>query len=163
MAAVLVSNVPLAAQDNPVTKELTQFYESIRLNLIETAELVPESDYAFRATPDVRSLGELIGHVAGSQFFFCSSASGESSPNSTNYEQDVTAKAALVEGLKASFEYCDGVYGSMTDAKLGQMVGERTPMWGLAFNVAHNNEHYGNLVTYMRLKGIVPPSTARTQ
>ena len=163
VATVLVTGVPAMARDNLVTKDLTQFYGSIRLNLIETAELVPEADYAFKPTPEVRSIGQLIGHVANSQYFFCSSAAGESSPSSANYENDVTAKSALVEGLKESFEYCDGVYGSMTDAKLGELVGERTRMWGLAFNVAHNNEHYGNLVTYMRLKGIVPRSTARTQ
>ena len=165
VAAVLVTSVPAMAQDsdNPVTEHLIQFYKSIRLNLIETAELVPEAEYSFRPTPEVRSIGEFIGHVAGTQCFFCSAAAGDSNPSSTSYEQDVTAKAALVEGLRTSFEYCDGVYASMTDAKVGELVGERTRVWGLMFNVAHNNEHYGNLVTYMRLKGIVLPSTARTQ
>lgn len=162
--ALFIAAAPAFGQSDPFTNGITSFYEGIRLNLIETADLVSDGDYSFRPTAEVRSIAQLIGHIANSQYFFCSTAAGEDSPNAVDYENDVTDKAGLVQGLKGSFEYCDGVYASMTDATAAEDAGgERTRMWGLVFNVAHNNEHYGNLVTYMRLRGMVPPSTARTQ
>ena len=165
--ALIVAASPAFAQSNPFTKDVTDLYEASRLNLVETAELVSEADYGFKPTPEVRTIGQLVGHVANAQYFFCSSASGQQSPNSVNIEQDVTDKAGLVRALNESFAYCDEVHASMTDAIGLELIDagstQVTKLSRLIFNVAHNNEHYGNLVTYMRLKGMVPPSTARTQ
>jgi uncharacterized damage-inducible protein DinB len=118
----------------------------------------------------VRSFGELIGHVANANFYFCSQASAARSPSATDYEK-VSDKAALVKALRDSLAYCDGVYEATTDANFSQPVsiagrGQGTPTLRgaiLGFNTAHNNEHYGNIIVYLRLKGRVPPSTARTQ
>jgi uncharacterized damage-inducible protein DinB len=142
----------------------------IRRNLAEAAEAMPAADYAFKPTPQVRSFGELIGHVANANFFFCSQAKGEKSPATENYEK-ATTKAALVKGLGDSLAYCDGAYAATTDATFNQLVTLAGPTPGkqtargsvLIFNTTHNNEHYGNIVVYLRLKGQVPPSTARTQ
>ena len=79
--ALLLAATPAFAQSDPLTKDITDLYERIRLNLIETADLVSESDYSFRPTAEVRSIGELIGHVANAQYFFCSVVKGEASPN----------------------------------------------------------------------------------
>ncbi len=104
-------------------------------------------------------------------FFFCSQARGEAMPAATNYEKQ-TAKDALVKGLNAALAYCDQSYGGTTDANFGSLVKmtgpgstgkETTRGLMLIFNTTHNNEHYGNIVVYMRLKGHVPPSTARSQ
>ena len=145
-------------------------HANIRRNLAEAAAAMPAGDYAFKPTPDVRSFGELIGHVANANFFFCSQAKGESSPGTSNYEK-ATDKAALVKALNDSLAYCDAAYESTTDANFSQ--GIKTPAPGgardatrggvLVFNTAHNNEHYGNIVVYLRLKGHVPPSTGRVQ
>lgn len=145
-------------------------HATIGRNLVEAAEIVPAADYAFRPTPTVRSVAQLIGHVANGNFFFCSQASGGASPASENYEQ-VTDKAALVAALKASVAFCDGVYAATTDETFGRVVQLAGPNGGsqasrgsvLVFNTTHNNEHYGNLVVYLRLKGHVPPSTARVR
>lgn len=91
-------------------------------------------------------------------------------PTTTNYEQ-ATDKAALVKALTESLAYCDSAYSATTDANVGQLVKLPGPNGGsqasrgsvLVFNTTHNNEHYGNLVVYLRLKGHIPPSTARTQ
>ena len=114
--------------------------------------------------------GQLIGHVANGNFFFCSQAVGERSPTATNFES-VADRAVLLKGLQDSLAFCDRVYADTTDASFNQAV-----MLGAApgapptktirgavlqFNVAHNNEQYGNVVVYMRLRGKVPPSTAR--
>jgi len=145
-------------------------HATIRRNLVEAAGSVPEEEYAFKPTPQVRSFGALIGHVASANFFFCSMAKGEPSPSTTNYET-ARDKAVLVKALRDSLAYCDGAYTGTTDANFGRLVKLPGPNGGsqsargavLMFNTTHNNEHYGNIVVYMRLKGHVPPSTARTQ
>jgi uncharacterized damage-inducible protein DinB len=145
-------------------------HATIRRNLAEAAENMPADEYAFKPTPQVRSFDELIGHIASANFYFCSQAKGEKSPSTTNYEK-ATGKRILQKALNDSLAYCDAVYASTTDSNFNQLVktpgpnGERETARGavLMFNTTHNNEHYGNIVVYMRLKGHVPPSTARTQ
>ena len=143
----------------------------IRRDLAEAADSMPAEDYAFKPTPQVRSFGELIGHVANANFYFCSQAKGEKSPATQNFER-VADKAALAKGLKDSLAYCDDAYNGTTDANFTQAVKVAGPGGGgtattrglvLMFNTTHNNEHYGNIVVYMRLKNHVPPSTARVQ
>ena len=141
-------------------------HATIRRDLAEAAESMPAEDFAFKATPQVRSFAELIGHVANANFFFCAQARGEKSPATANYEK-VADKAALVKGLNDALAYCDGIYAATTDANFMDIVkvagqgGETRRGAMLMFNTTHNNEHYGNVVVYLRLKGHVPPSTAR--
>jgi uncharacterized damage-inducible protein DinB len=143
-------------------------YATIRRNLAEAAESMPADEYGFKPTPQVRSFGELIGHVASANFFFCSQARGERSPSTENFEK-LTGKAALVKGLQDALAYCDETYSATTDANFNQLVkipgpnGQAGRGAVLIFNTTHNNEHYGNIIVYMRLKGHVPPSTARVQ
>ena len=144
----------------------------IRRDLAEAAESMPADEYGFRPTPQVRTFGQIIGHVADANFFFCSQVVGAKSLVTADYAQ-ITDKATLVKALNDSLAYCDRVYASTTDANFIQPVqiandsgkGSTKTLRGalLMYNVAHNNEHYGNLAVYMRLKGHVPPSTARTQ
>src|SRR5262249_537640 len=127
-----------------------------------TAAKVSEELYAFKPTPEVRSLGQLIGHVADANFMICAAAAGEKAPQG-GFENGKTTKADLSKGLNDSIAYCDAVFARMDDKKSNEMtalVGVQQPRVAvLFFNVEHENEHYGNLVTYMRLKGIVPPSS----
>src|SRR5262245_48761542 len=96
-------------------------HKTIRQNLAQAAEAMPAEEYGFSPTPDVRTFGQLVGHVANANFFFCSQAAGEKSPGTRNYEQ-VTEKAALVAALAESLAYCDKVYGATTDATYSQPV-----------------------------------------
>jgi len=145
-------------------------HATIRRNLAEAADSMPTAEYSFKPTPQVRSFAQLVGHVTNGNFFFCAQAKGEPSPVTADHEA-LTDKAALVKALKDSLAYCDSVYGATTDANFAQSVvvagsKSRTPTTRgavLVFNTTHNNEHYGNVVVYMRLKGHVPPSTARVQ
>ena len=163
--------LPAVAQTRPsLAASIKAMEGDVKRNLAEAAAAMPEGEYAFKPTPEVRSFAELVGHVANANYFFCSQAKGEPSPAKTNFEK-VTTKADLVKGLNEALAYCDGVYSGATDASFAEPVKVALPGGGsesprgavLAFNVAHNNEHYGNVVTYMRLKGHVPPSTARGQ
>jgi uncharacterized damage-inducible protein DinB len=149
-----------------------EMHAAIRRNLADAAEAMPADEYAFQPTPQVRTFAQIVGHLANANFYFCSQIAGEKSPATTNY-QKVTDKAALVKALNDSLDYCDKVYAATTDATFTQPVqianvggeGSTKTLRGamLMYNTAHNNEHYGNLAVYMRLKGHVPPSTARAQ
>jgi uncharacterized damage-inducible protein DinB len=144
----------------------------IHRDIKEAAENMPADEYAFRPTPQVRTFGQIIGHLVDANFFFCSQVAGEKSPATADYEQ-ITDKVALVKALNDSLVYCDRVYAATTDATFIQPMqiahvvgtGSTNTLRGavLMYNIAHNNEHYGNLAVYMRLKGHVPPSTARAQ
>jgi uncharacterized damage-inducible protein DinB len=143
---------------------------TIRRNLAEAAENMPAAEYAFRPTPEMRTFAQLVGHVINANLYFCSQASGEPvPPGPANFEQ-LSDKATVVKALEAGLAFCDKAYSATTDANYNQAVamtsgvgmGPAKTIRGaiLMFNVAHNNEHYGNVVVYMRLKGHVPPSTA---
>jgi uncharacterized damage-inducible protein DinB len=144
-------------------------HATIRRNLAEAAAAMPAEDYAFKPTPQVRSFGELVAHVATANFFFCAQAKDEKQP-STIDERGETTKPVMVKALNESLAYCDGAYAETTDANFTQPVRMLVAPGGqtmrgtlLGFNTTHNNEHYGNMVVYMRLKGQVPPSTTRSQ
>jgi uncharacterized damage-inducible protein DinB len=146
-------------------------HATIRRNLAEAAENMPADEYSFRPTPHVRTFGQIINHLVTASLFFCSQAAGENPP--TAMYEPLEGKAALVKALNESLAYCDKVYAATTDANFMQPVqvgpgvgmGPAKTVRGavLIFNIAHNNEHYGNIVVYMRLKGHVPPSTARVR
>lgn len=135
--------------------------------VLATAEMLDEDMYAYRPTVQVRTAGQQLAHIANAQFGICSTAAGEKSPAEGNYEEIATTRKAILAAVKASFAYCESVYARMTDEKLKEVK----PFFGderrrdmtvasiLSFNSTHTYEHYGNLTTYMRLNGIVPPSS----
>jgi len=150
------------APANPMQASVQSVFDLLKGNLSKTAEKVPEDLYAFRPTPDVRSVGQLIGHIADSHFSICAAAAGEK-PAQSGIEKSATTKAALSRALNESIAYCDKVIAGMNDTRGMEVTefftGPSTRLGVLSFNTAHSYEHYGNLVTYMRLKGIVPPSS----
>ena len=163
--AALFAGLPAigAAQTaNPLTANAKIQFGALSGFVVRSAEKVPEDLYSFRATPEERSMAELYGHVADAMFSMCSTAAGTKPPR-TGIEKAVTGKAALVAALKEGVSYCNSVYDSMTDQKGIETVpfffGPTPRVSVLYFVVSHTYEHYGNLVTYMRLKNIVPPSS----
>jgi uncharacterized damage-inducible protein DinB len=147
-------------------------HATIGRDLAEAAEAVPAGEYSFKPTAETRTFAQLVGHVVNANWFFCSQAKGERPPGAANRNhEEIADKTALVKALNDSLAYCDDVYNRTTDATFNERihVGPGVGMGAvdsvrgavLMFNVAHNNEHYGNIVVYMRLKGHVPPSTAR--
>ena len=160
--AALAGAAGLYGQSNPFSTEVKANYNNTKTNLMKAAEKVSEADYDFKATPDVRTYGQLVGHVADTQMALCGVAKGEQKRGGAG---EMTSKADLVAALKASFDYCDPVYDSMTDAEGAQTIKmfgrDRTKLAVLFFNDEHDNEMYGQMVAYMRIKGIVPPSSDR--
>ena len=123
---------------------------------------MPEEQYAFKPDPAVRSFGQIVGHIADSNYLFCSTVLGEANP-SPEIEKTKVTKADLRAALHEAFSYCNRAYLTLTDASANETVKafgqERNKLGALWFNASHNLEHYGNLVVYMRLKGYVPPSS----
>ena len=150
------------AQDNPYSGFNKVAYTRVKSVVLRSAEKMPEENYGFKPTEAVRSYGQIIGHVADAQYYFCSMALGEKSPD-LKIEQTKSSKADLIAALNGAFAYCDKAYDGMTDASATQTIklfGNDAPrLSALTVNNMHDMEHYGNLVTYMRLKNIVPPSS----
>ena len=151
-----------AAQDNPISAFNRRAHGQVASWLIRSAEKMPEENYAFKPTPDVRSFGQLIAHTADAQHRFCAPVLGEPDP-ARRVEQTKTAKPDLIAAIKEATAYCDRAYAALTDASAGQLLkfmnSDMAKLSILHINTTHLAEHYGNIVTYLRLKNIVPPSS----
>jgi uncharacterized damage-inducible protein DinB len=145
-------------------------HTNIRGYIARAAEKMPEELYGMRpgTQQEVRTFGQLIGHLATYNYLWCSQAKGDKNPAAGQDLEKLANKAALVKAVNDALAYCDGVYAGLTDASgqelltITQENGRRTQSLRLSLlvlNYGHNNEHYGNVVTYMRIKDIVPPSS----
>lgn len=154
----------LAQAQNPWMAAIKAQHDQAKGYIMKTAEVVPENLYSFKATPEVRSIAQLLGHIADATNSICGNAGGgKAAP--IGAEKSMTTKAQLTKALQTAFDVCDKTIAGMTDAQAAETTkffigGQSTRGMIIAFNTAHNFEHYGNLVTYMRLNKIVPPSSA---
>ncbi|HEX7019888.1 MAG TPA: DinB family protein [Gemmatimonadaceae bacterium] len=177
---VTLLSVPALAQSGPSGQEASQpsgagdilvriaqnAWAGAKRNIVESAEQMPEANYGYKPVDSVRSFGQILAHVADSNYFYCARSKGEEPPvPDGTLEKTATTKAAIVKALNESVAYCDAVYASLTAASAADMVkaGSRQlpRVQPLFANASHNVEHYGNLVTYFRMKQMVPPSTKR--
>lgn len=160
LLGVTVAAGIMLAQAPSISKEAMQAYTNTKNNLTKLAEELPEDAYGYKPVDSVRTLAGLIGHVADSQQGSCSAANGAAKPGGAS---KLTAKAELVSALKASFEECDKAFAGLTDANLTDPIktrrGERSRLMTLLGVVIHSNEEYGYMAVYLRMKGIVPPSS----
>jgi uncharacterized damage-inducible protein DinB len=147
---------------NPMITENKQNYETIKTNILKSAEKMPDDAYSFQATKEERTWAELMGHIADAQTGICSAAAGE--PKRGNAGK-LTSKADLVKELKSSFDVCDAAWASTNDGNDHNAVKrgnrEMTRLGVLIYNTTHDNESYGTMAVYLRLKGVVPPSSDR--
>jgi hypothetical protein len=168
LTAVLLGGALAAQEQNPLSAEVKWSYGVIKNNLLKMAEKMPEEYYSFRPTPDVETFARRIAHIADANMNVCTGLKGERRPLGAASK---TSKAELVAALKESFSYCDGVFNSLTDAAAAEMVSSRlggpfpptatrSRLATLNNLVRHSNEMYGYMAVYLRLKGIVPPTSA---
>ena len=143
-------------------------WANAKRNIVESADQMTEANYSFKPVDTVRTVGQILAHVAGANYVYCAAAKGEKSPFAEDhFEKTATTKPAIVKALADSVGYCDAAYKALTAASAAQLVkapfgtNQVPRVQPLMGNVAHNVEHYGNLVTYFRIKGLVPPSTRR--
>lgn len=141
--------------------ESKQMFGMVKNNFVALADKMPDADYSFKASPDIRTFGEIVAHVADVQAHFCSAATG--SEKSVGAAKKTT-KADLVAALKASVDICDAAWNAMTPEAAAESSGLGFPkgskLQALEFNTIHTEEEYGYLSVYLRLKGVVPPSSA---
>lgn len=158
------------APANPLSTWLRNAYTNNKNNILRTAERMPEENYDMRPGPqqEVRTFGQQVGHLANYDYLWCSQAKGEKNPNAGKNLEKLTTKAEFIKAVTDAFAYCDGVYAGLTDAS-GTEVIEITQENGrqnhiprmalLILNFAHNDEIYGSMVSYLRMKGITPPAS----
>lgn len=151
---------------NPVTAGVRTAWDGAKRNLTRSAEQMPEADYAFRPVNTVRTFGQILAHVAGANYVFCSAAKGEKSPHAEDvFEKTAKTRAQIIKALADSVAYCDGAIAALDDKRAAEIVelpfgmGKGARALPLMLNTGHLQEHYGNLVTYFRVKGMVPPSS----
>ncbi|HEY7302928.1 MAG TPA: DinB family protein [Bryobacteraceae bacterium] len=153
----------LHGQDlSAVVTEVNQSYQSVKNNLLKSAEKVPEEDYSFKPTPEIRSFGEVMAHVVEAQGHTCGAILGQQGASHAKLD----SKTEIVSALKNAFSECDKAYGSLTASNATEMIktgrGQRTRLGALMGNTTHDVEQYAILSVYMRLKGIVPPSSEQS-
>ncbi len=157
--------LPLAAQTSVIATEISKDYASVRGYFLQAAEEMPDSLYAFRPAPTVRTFARQVAHVADDQYNLCAPARGEVRHAAyTAIEDSLSTKPALVVALKEAFAYCDTAYARITEATANLPTpggSGRTRLGYLNWNMWHTWEHYGNVVVYLRLNGLVPPSSQK--
>jgi uncharacterized damage-inducible protein DinB len=150
------------APANPVIQSSHDLFTQISQLVLRSADKVPDNLYSFQATPEVRTIGQLFGHIADASNHICALAVGGKAA-AGSVEKTAKTKAELVAALKREFAACDAVYSKLTPASAVETIDlngqKRTRIAEMDYEVAHTWEHYGNLVTYMRLNKIVPPSS----
>lgn len=160
LAAVACACAMEAQSANPLVAESKQAYTAIKTNLLKAAEKMPAEAYDFKPVPEIRSFGQLIAHIADSQTRNCTAVKGETKAATAASK---TKKEDLVAALKDSIADCDAAWETVTDASALEMVkfrnGQRSRLGILIYTTGHNNEEYGYLAVYLRLKGVVPPSS----
>ena len=149
---------------DPIVSAFKTRYQTAKSNFIESAAAMPADGMDYKLTPEQRTFGDWISHTAGMNFSTCALMAGKSAP--ANDSGKAKTKAEIEKTIGESFAYCDGVINGMSDAQaLTEVtIGTRkvVPVDAMIGYIANLNAHYGNMVGYMRMKGVVPPSTARS-
>jgi uncharacterized damage-inducible protein DinB len=160
---VLTSSMHAQTGDAGYTGTLSRSWTRVARLVAASADAMPPAGYAFKPTPDVRTFGELIGHLAEEHYMICSGIKGEKNPKEGASFEKLAAKPELIKALNESIAYCNAVYAAARDeanTTQPRSAGRAdTPFSSMLLNVTHDSEHYGNIVTYLRMKGIIPPSS----
>lgn len=166
LVSVVAGSAVLTAQGaQPISQGLRASWDGAKKNVVASADIMSEANYSFRPVETVRTFGQILGHLAGANYVICAAAKGEKTPHAENDFEKLPTKAAIVKALGESVAYCDAAFAAATDQKLAETIdmpfgmGKAARTQAFVMNIGHVNEHYGNLVTYFRIKGIVPPSS----
>ena len=152
-------------QGSPLASEVQGAYARLKPNILKAAEKMPAEDYSYKPTPDIRTFARVVNHVTEAQSHICGAANHVDPSAAPKVPADTADKAAILEALNASFAECDKAYAGLTDANMTELLpagpakrSRLSMLWG---NVSHDNEQYATLALYLRLKGLVPPSSEK--
>jgi hypothetical protein len=162
---VAMGQAPAAAQPSGPAGEVQRSYAALKVNILKAADGMPEADYKFKPTPEIRTFARVVNHISEAQLRSCGAANDTALDALAKVPAETADKAAIVAALKASYAECDKAYAGLTDANLTEMLevgkAKRSRVGLLWGNVSHDNEQYATLALYMRLKGLVPPSSEK--
>ena len=170
VAGALVTNVnaQAPAAGNPISQAIRDEWNGVKQNVRKSAAVMPADKYGFKPVASVRSFGQILAHLAGANYVFCAAVKGEKAPHTEDeFEKSATTAPAIAKALQDSIVYCDAAYTALTDQGAGEAInapfgtGKTARAAALMGNTGHLQEHYGNLVTYLRMNGLVPPSSAQ--
>ena len=140
-------------------------YNNLRTNILKAADKMPAENYSFRPTPEIRTFARVVNHVTEAQLRICGALNGTAAEALPKVPPETADKATIVAALQGSYAECDKAYASLTDDNILQVVTlgtvTRTRIGFAWANVSHDNEQYATLALYMRLKGLVPPSSEK--
>jgi uncharacterized damage-inducible protein DinB len=152
-------------QGNPLASEVQGSYARLKPNILKAADKMPPDNYSFKPTPDIRTFARVVNHVTEAQLHICGATNNADPSALPKVPPETADKAVIVEALKASFAECDKAYAALTDANMTEMLqagpAKRSRLGLLWGNVSHDNEQYATLSLYLRLKGLVPPSSEK--
>jgi hypothetical protein len=168
LSTPLIAQSPTAGNSDPISQGIRDAWNGAKQNVLKSASLMPEAKFGFKPVDTVRTYGQILAHLAGANYIFCAAAKGEKSPFAEDdFEKTATTRAQIMKALEDSIKYCDGAYAALDDRKAAEMIdgpfggGKSARASALMGNTGHLQEHYGNLVTYLRINGLVPPSSQR--
>ena len=145
--------------------EVQRGYAAVKVNILKAATEMPDDAYTYKPEPDIRTFARVVNHVSEAQLRVCGTVNHTAPADLFKVPAETADKTAIVEALKASFAECDKAYGSATDSNLTEVFtlgkASRSRVGALWGNVSHDNEQYATLALYMRLKGLVPPSSEK--
>ena len=161
----LLAQFPAAPAPTGPASEVQRGYAGLKTDILKAADKMPAESYSYKPTPEIRSFARVVNHVSEAQFRFCGALNGTGMSAQPSVPADTADKATIVQALQASFAECDKAFAAATDANLaepftaGPMKRSRNGLlWG---TVSHDNEQYATLALYLRLKGLVPPSSEK--
>ena len=168
VAGLTISSVAFgqAPAASTLPSEVQTAYARIKANILKAADKMPAESYSYKPTPDIRTFARVVNHVTEAQIHSCGPANHEDAAAAPKVPAETADKATIVAALQASFTACDKAYDGLTDANMTEMLQAFGPnkrsklglLWG---NVSHDNEQYATLSLYLRLKGLVPPSSEK--
>jgi hypothetical protein len=167
LSGVALAQAPASAPaaSAGASSEVQGSYARLKANILKAADNTPAEDYSFKPTPDIRTFARVVNHVTEAQMHVCGGMNNVAPSDASKPPAETADKATIVAALKASFAECDKAYAALTDANLTEMIQlgpVKRSRIGLAWgNVSHDNEQYATLALYMRLKGLVPPSSEK--
>ena len=165
---LIICAVSLGAQSNTLVNEAKFPWSAVRDNLLKMAEKMPAENYDFKPAPGIESFGQRVAHIAGANLRICQGVGGIDKPFP---RPNTSSKDDLIALMKQANAACDAAFSSLNDSTAQEKISSRlggpfppeptrtklSTLWNMT---RHSNEMYGYMCVYLRLKGIVPPSSA---
>ena len=163
VVAMALTAAQSQAADNQVVGPLRTQWENTKNLIVGMAEAIPEAKYDYKPTPEVRSFREQLVHLAGENHTYMGTAAGDKPMDRAAFE-GLKSREEIIQALKDSYDNGTKFLATLTDEKALEAIPFRNgqmPRWAIIMaNLMDNMDHYGNLVVYVRLNGMVPPRTA---